>query len=117
MSPIVSTPKPPYFAVIFTSLKRSTDLDDYGGTAQRMVELASQQPGYLGMEHVGDSAGAAITISYWSSLEAIQNWRDHGEHSQAQAKGREKWYEHYSLRICRVERDVEFQHPQSSSQP
>lgn len=78
--------------------------------AERMVELASQQPGYLGMEHVGDATGAAITISYWNSLEAIQNWRAHGEHQAAQSLGREKWYEHYFLRICRVERDAEFQH-------
>ncbi|HEY4259291.1 MAG TPA: antibiotic biosynthesis monooxygenase [Schlesneria sp.] len=108
MDPIASTPLPPYYAVIFTSLKREVDDVDYGITAQRMVELASAQPGYLGMEHVGDSAGAAITISYWSSLEAIENWRQDGEHLQAQDDGRTKWYEHYFLRICRVERDAEF---------
>jgi heme-degrading monooxygenase HmoA len=110
MDPIASTPPPPYYAVIFTSLQKSAGDSDYGQTAQRMVELASAQPGYLGMEHVDDSAGAAITVSYWTSLESIRNWREHAEHLDAQANGRAKWYEHYFLRICRVERDAEFSH-------
>ncbi len=101
------TPVPPYYAVIFTSTR--TDVDaDYGHTAQRMVELAAQQPGFLGVEsarnHVGnDSLG--ITVSYWDSLEAIKNWRQQAEHTLAREQGRAVWYGSYKLRICRVERD------------
>lgn len=104
MNPIASTPAPPYFAVIFTSQKTNADEEHYQQTAARMFELASAQPGYLGMEHVGDPSGAAITISYWSSLDSIENWRRHGEHLEAQATGRSTWYEQYALRVCRVER-------------
>ena len=47
------TPKPPYYAVVFTS--RRTDGDDgYGATADRMMELAATQPGCLGVETVRD---------------------------------------------------------------
>jgi heme-degrading monooxygenase HmoA len=92
MDTIAATPQPPYYAVIFTSQKMSIDNADYSKAAQRMSELAALQPGYLGMEHVGDPTGAAITA----------------EHLEAQASGREKWYQHYFLRVCRVERDAEF---------
>lgn len=108
MNPIASTPAPPYFAVLFTSVKSSVNDPEYAVMAARMAELAAQQPGYLGMEHAGNSDGIAITVSYWASLEAIRNWRQHAEHLHAQRLGRAKWYERFALRVCRVERADEF---------
>ena len=102
-STFARTPEPPYYAVIFTSQR--TDVDDaYGAMADRMVELASQQPGFLGVESARDAGGLGITVSYWSSLEAIAAWRAHAEHRVAQASGRRKWYAHFELRVARVER-------------
>ncbi|MDE3144064.1 MAG: antibiotic biosynthesis monooxygenase [Bacteroidota bacterium] len=102
---IAQTPKPPYYAVIFTSLR--TDVDNgYESTADRMVELAQQQPGYLGHESARNELG--ITVSYWESVEAIKNWKKNTEHLMAQQKGREEWYANYKTRICLVERDYEF---------
>jgi heme-degrading monooxygenase HmoA len=98
-----TTPEPPYYAVIFTS--RRTDVDDgYGAMGDRMIELAAQQPGFLGIESVRDPGGLGITVSYWSSLEGIAAWRAHAEHRVAQASGRKKWYAHFELRVARVER-------------
>lgn len=103
---IANTPSPPYYAVIFTNLR--TELEaGYHDTADRMVELAQQQPGYLGHESVRDGLG--ITISYWDSLEAIRNWKQNAEHQLAQQKGRTDWYSHYKTRICKVERDYGFE--------
>jgi heme-degrading monooxygenase HmoA len=45
----VRTPQPPYYAVIFSSQRTSQD-QGYADTAQRMVELAAKQPGFLGLE-------------------------------------------------------------------
>jgi heme-degrading monooxygenase HmoA len=98
-----TTPKPPYYAVIFTSQRTSVD-DGYGAVADRMQELAAQQPGYLGVESSRDAAGLGITVSYWTSLEAIAGWRAQAEHRVAQAGGRAKWYEHFEVRVARVER-------------
>ena len=98
-----STPAPPYFAVIFAS--RRTDGDHgYGETSDRMVELAAQQPGYLGVETCRDATGFGITVSYWRSEEDIRNWRRNAEHTIARERGRRDWYEHYELRVARVER-------------
>lgn len=68
---IAVTPVPPYYAVIFTSLKTPND-QDYDVMSDRMVELAQQQPGFLGIESARESVG--ITASYWTSLEAIRAW-------------------------------------------
>jgi len=97
------TPKPPYYAVIFTSLRTAGE-NGYGKTADRMVELAGQQPGFLGVESVRDADGFGITVSYWASTEAISRWKAHAEHLIAQETGKRLWYEHYELRVAKVER-------------
>lgn len=103
---IAKTPQPPYYAVIFTSVRTTID-DGYLAMAQQMEELAQQQPGYLGYESARETVG--ITISYWQSLEAIKNWKQVSEHLIAQQYGREKWYSNYKTRICLVERDYSFE--------
>ena len=99
---IAQTPQPPYYAVIFTSLRTEVD-ESYGHMADAMVELAKQQPGYLGIESARDGLG--ITVSYWESLEAIRNWKENAQHQVAQKLGKEKWYTAFKTRICKVERD------------
>lgn len=96
-----------YYAVIFTS-HLSTDTTDYSSVADKMEELAKQQPGFLGVESARDHAGLGITISYWESLEAIENWKRNALHKEAKKRGREQWYENFHLRICRVEKEFEF---------
>jgi len=102
------TPPPPYYAVIFASRRRGSDGGDaapgYGTTADRMVELAAQQPGYLGIETCRDADGFGITVSYWRSEEDIRAWKRNTEHALARERGRSDWYEHYELRVAKVER-------------
>ena len=105
MSTVASTPKPPYYAVIFTSL-RTEDDNGYADMATKMLELAAQQPGFLGIESARDDLG--ITVSYWSDLESIRNWKTNAEHLQAQRLGREQWYASFKVRISKVERDYGF---------
>ena len=102
MSTIAKTPNPPYYAVIFSSL-RSDDTDGYEETAARMAELAAQQPGFLGVESVREELG--ITVSYWSDLDSIKLWKSNSEHQLAQKMGMRKWYSSYKTRVARVERD------------
>ncbi len=101
--PIARTPEPPYYAVIFTSLRTEGD-DGYGRMAERMAELASQQPGFLGVDSAREAGGVGITVSYWKDEEAIKAWKAHLEHVVAQRAGKERWYAAYSLRVARVER-------------
>ena len=105
MSGIAKTPELPYYAVIFTSERTEGD-NGYAEMAEEMVKLASAQPGFLGMESVRDGIG--ITISYWETLEAIQNWKQNERHLIAQQRGQSEWYRQYKTRICKVERDNGF---------
>ena len=101
--PFAQLKEPPYYAVIFSSLRTPQD-KGYGVMADRMVELAAEQPGYLGLESARDAAGFGITVSYWTSMESISDWKKNAEHQVAQETGRRDWYAHYELRIARVER-------------
>lgn len=113
MSETAQTPEAPYYAVIFTSLRplaESPEYDaaGYDATAEQMLALARTQPGFLGVESARGEDGLGITVSYWDSMEAIRSWRGHEEHRLAQDQGRAKWYRYYHLRVCRVERAMEF---------
>lgn len=105
---IASTPPAPYYAVIFTSLRTEAD-EGYGAMAERMVELAAQQPGFLGVESAREGLG--ITVSYWRDLESIRAWKANTEHMVAQQTGRSDWYSQYKTRIAKVERDYGFESP------
>ncbi len=105
MNLIAKTPKPPYYAVIFTSHRTEGD-DGYAEMAAKMVELAAQQPGYLGVESARSDIG--ITVSYWSDLESIKLWKADIEHLEAQRMGKKKWYSSFKTRISKVERDYGF---------
>jgi heme-degrading monooxygenase HmoA len=97
------TPEPPYYAVIFTN-RLGKSAEGYAETGRRMLDLALKQPGCLGAQSTRDSEGFGITVSYWESEEAIAGWKAHAEHLMAQKHGIERWYEHFEVRIARVDR-------------
>ena len=103
---IIADLKTPYYAVIFTTLF-TKNLTDYEKTAIRMEELAKLQEGYLGIESARNKIG--ITVSYWKDLASITKWKNNIEHTEARVKVRNKWYQQYQLRICKVERDYGFE--------
>jgi heme-degrading monooxygenase HmoA len=88
---------------VFTSLRTAEDGSGYAATAARMEELAALQPGFLGIESARGADGVGITVSYWASREAVRAWREQAEHRLAQQLGRERWYEWFRIRVCRVE--------------
>lgn len=100
-----NTPNPPYYAVIFTSQRTDNDAEGYHSMAEVMVELASKQPGFLGIESAREQSGIGLTVSYWDSLDAIRQWKENLSHKGAQEKGKKDWYSSYITRICKVERD------------
>jgi len=102
---IAQTPKPPYYAVIFTSVRTEGD-SGYALMARKMLELARKQDGFLGVESARQAIG--ITVSYWRDEDSIRTWKENMDHSIARHKGREVWYSKFKTRISKVERDYEF---------
>ncbi|WP_066254084.1 antibiotic biosynthesis monooxygenase family protein [Neobacillus drentensis] len=107
MSVYANTPEPPYYAVIFSS-QRTEGNNGYGEMADKMVELASKQKGFLGVESARDDA-LGITVSYWDSLESIKKWKENAAHKVAQEKGKSIWYQGFALRVSKVERQNFFE--------
>lgn len=102
---IAQTPKPPYFAVIFTSIRTNIE-DGYSEISDKLIELAIIQPGFLGIESAREKLG--ISVSYWKDLDSIRKWKQNTDHLLAQKTGKEKWYLNYKTRITKVERDYDF---------
>lgn len=98
---IAPTPEPPYTAVIFTSLRTEGD-NGYAVMSERMADLASRQPGYLGVESARDGLG--ITVSYWTDDAAAAGWKQVAEHLIAQDRGRSVWYADYQVRVATITR-------------
>lgn len=109
---ISKTPRPPYYAVIFTSTRAYGD-NGYSQMADKMVRLAEEQDGFLGIESVRDGLG--ITVSYWEDMNSIKLWRDNLEHKYAREKGRNTWYEAFKVRIAKVERDYSFDESENNA--
>jgi heme-degrading monooxygenase HmoA len=100
------TAEPPYYAVIFTSVRSKTDDAGYAEAAARMMALAEGMDGFLGVESAREGLG--ITVSYWRDLASIKAWKAQADHLAAQAEGRQSWYDAYRVRIAKVERDYDF---------
>ena len=107
MPQIADALEPPYYAVIFVA-NPTQDRQDYAETAGRMVQLASQMPGFLGLEAAHERTGGEIVVSYWRDEAAIARWKQEAEHLVAQRRGREQWYAGYVVRVAKVERAYSF---------
>lgn len=105
---IANTPQPPYYAVIFTSIRNDSE-NGYGEMAEKMVELAKLQEGFIGVDSARNEIG--ITVSYWRDLESIKKWKENSEHKIARENGRNIWYKYFKTRIAKVESDYDFNKP------
>ena len=101
---LAPTPTPPYWAVLFTSVRTGADAEGYARMADAMAALAPSQPGYLGIESVRGADGVGITVSYWRDEASIAAWKRQAAHVAAQQAGHARWYEDFVVRVARVER-------------
>jgi heme-degrading monooxygenase HmoA len=89
---------------MFTSRRTDEDDEGYEKMGEAMAELATKQPGYLGIESVRGEDGVGITLSYWASEQAIHDWKRLAAHLEAQKRGHARWYQDFVLRVAKVER-------------
>jgi heme-degrading monooxygenase HmoA len=108
---MAATPEPPYYVAVITVRRTAAD-EGYFEAAAEMHTLAQSQRGFLGMEWVYDAdSRSGITASYWSDAEAVAEWKAQADHVGIQKLGRERWYEAYTVRVGRVERDYRWESP------
>ncbi len=107
MAEMVNTPEPPYFVAIFSS-SHTGNHEGYDADGQTVVDLALQQPGFLGIEAAGDD-DLTIAVTYWDSDASIRAFKELAEHLVIQQKGKDKYYQNSKVRIAKVERDYGFE--------
>jgi heme-degrading monooxygenase HmoA len=93
--------------VIFRARIRQLD-PEYSSMAKRLRELALTEFGCLEFHAVTEGADE-VSLSYWPDEERIRAWKAHPLHREAQRKGKEFWYESYSVEIAEISRS--YSHP------
>jgi heme-degrading monooxygenase HmoA len=93
----------PAWAVIFISQRTAED-QGYAAATERMRELGTSQPGFLGIESARTADGKGITVVFYDSEESASAWGRNPEHRQVQSRGRDMWYTRYAIYYARVER-------------
>ncbi|SHJ86173.1 Heme-degrading monooxygenase HmoA [Alicyclobacillus tolerans] len=99
---VSNTPRPPYYSVILT-VAPGEDLSGYHEMTEEIIQAASEQEGFLGIESAEDELG--IIVSYWDSLASIEAWSRNAFHQFAKSKGKSIWYQKFRTRICKVEHE------------
>jgi len=94
------------YAVIFTAIIKEND-EEYLDMAKCMRAIAKEKYNCLDFQIMSDGE-QEIAISYWPSLQHIENWKNDPEHIKAQALGRQRWYDRYKVQIVCIERQYEF---------
>ena len=100
------------YLVVFRNRKRA-DISDaaYAVDADRMEALARAQPGYVSFKSYTADDDEVIALSEWADEDAARAWRRNADHAKVQARGREAYYENYTLlagtpsRVHRFARD------------
>jgi heme-degrading monooxygenase HmoA len=91
------------YAVIFKSKRQDANSELYYQHNDLLDEKIKSLPGYIkhsGLRHPETREG--VTIAYFNSLDAIDNWRKDGEHMDAKKLAKSEFYENYSVEVTEV---------------
>ena len=95
--------------VVFRSRLRPENADEFHALGEEMLERARGMPGFLSYTSFRSDDGERCNIIEFESHEHLQAWREHPEHAAAQQRGRERFYEEYSLQVTEPVRESRFQ--------
>ncbi|MFM7860853.1 MAG: antibiotic biosynthesis monooxygenase family protein [Candidatus Nanopelagicaceae bacterium] len=92
------------YAVIFTSKRQDANSELYYQHNDLLVEQIKTIPGYIRHQSVRHpETREGITIAYFNSLEAIDQWRKDEQHIEAKSMAQSHFYEDYNLEITEVQ--------------
>jgi heme-degrading monooxygenase HmoA len=81
-------------------LRADIDVAEWEQTFERMVGLASEMPGLISIDGYDSPDGMRLAVVRYESDEALQAWKNHPEHAQAQARGREAFFDAYRVTVA-----------------
>jgi heme-degrading monooxygenase HmoA len=92
--------------ILFGTEKRDDiDLDEYEARNERMYEIVSAMPGFLGIKGYVSEDGERISVARFESEESLNQWRMQPDHVETQHRAREAYYESYWVQVCHTVRD------------
>jgi heme-degrading monooxygenase HmoA len=102
--------------IVFRSrLKPDAVETGYSDMAQEMFARAQDAPGFISIKSFAADDGERMSLVYWKDAETLAGWRNDERHRIAQNKGRDQWYEWYSIEVADVTRASEFHAPAKAS--
>ncbi len=93
---------PGQVVTVFRSRLREDAQGEYDQTAARMSALASAMPGYVEHKAFTSDDSERVTLVTFADRASHEAWRTHPEHRAAQRRGREEFYETYSIQVADV---------------
>lgn len=98
------------FVVIFRSSRKLDDGKLYSEWSEKMENLVKTIDGYEHHFSFRDATNRdGVTLSYFTSLESVSQWKNLDEHKIAQQLGQDSFYESYSVQVCEVLRNYGFE--------
>lgn len=89
------------YLVVFRNRKRAGhDAKAYAADAARMEARARAMPGYLGFKSYAAQDGEIVALSEWSDEASARQWGREAEHRLVQGRGRDDYYQSYTLFAC-----------------
>ena len=100
------TPSPPYDVIIFTAKVKSLS-QEYINRSKQLFELIKKEDGFYGSDLALSEDLELIVHYYWKDLNLIRIWEEINAFMNEKSGDEMKWFEHYKMRIGRVEREFE----------
>ena len=92
-------------------LRADIDQAEWEETFGRMVDLASQIPGFISIAGYAGSDGGGLAVVKFDSEESLQTWKTDPEHLQVQARGREAFFDSYNMTVATtIVREYGYEH-------
>ncbi len=95
--------------VIFEVEPRDGLRETYLDMAASLRAELEQIEGFISVERFKSltTPGKLLSLSAWEDEAAIQRWRNHAHHQDAQTAGRDSMFERYRIRVASVVRDYD----------
>jgi len=94
------------FAVIFEVEPKPGRERDYLDIAAALRPEVEAIDGFISIERFESLShkGKLLSLSFWRDEDAVKRWREHAEHREAQARGRNEIFADYRITVVSVAR-------------
>jgi heme-degrading monooxygenase HmoA len=100
---------PGQVVTVFRSRLREDAAPGYHDTADEMLALARQMPGFVDFKSFHADDGERVSLVTFADQASQDGWREHVAHREAQRRGRADWYAAYSIQVSNCTKAHEFE--------